>query len=372
MKVIARGTTWQVHFDGPDGERLRLSTKVKVNPNLPDKGKAMASLAALDVMREALSGALPAEARKEAGRGKNLAYALRRTFDERWAHQRSSREKRYVVDRLAIEVGYWPLASVTYSKLHDFGMERAAAGDAPATLNRKMSAIHTAMSDAQRRGEIESLPQFPHWAENNVKERYLTLEEEKALLRSMEAHAAPADEEGQYLLQMVPFLLDTGLRAGEAMVKPNQDLGDKIWLPHGTTKSGRGRSVPLTSRARAALTAILASPVHTRLLAMAAGRKDLPSAWMGRHFRTACARARIQGVTLHTLRHTCASRLVQAGVSLYVVKEWLGHSSITVTERYAHLAPKNLEAAAAALEQLRPVAPQLPLGTPPEPRGTVH
>jgi hypothetical protein len=42
---------------------------------------------------------------------------------------------------------------------------------------------------------------------------------------------------------------------------------------------------------------------------------------------------------------------VQSGeVSLYVVKEWLGHSSITVTERYAHLAPKNLDSAAAVLE----------------------
>lgn len=49
-------------------------------------------------------------------------------------------------------------------------------------------------------------------------------------------------------------------------------------------------------------------------------------------------------------RHTCASRLVQRGVPINVVKEWLGHKSIQMTMRYAHLAPNNLKAAADALD----------------------
>jgi integrase len=53
---------------------------------------------------------------------------------------------------------------------------------------------------------------------------------------------------------------------------------------------------------------------------------------------------------IHALRHTCASRLVNAGMDLYVVKEWLGHSSIQVTERYAHLNPVKLVHAATMLE----------------------
>jgi site-specific recombinase XerD len=53
---------------------------------------------------------------------------------------------------------------------------------------------------------------------------------------------------------------------------------------------------------------------------------------------------------IHSTRHTCASRMVNAGIDLYVVKEVLGHSSIQVTEKYAHLAPHKLSDAVAVLE----------------------
>lgn len=52
----------------------------------------------------------------------------------------------------------------------------------------------------------------------------------------------------------------------------------------------------------------------------------------------------------HALRHTCASRMVRRGVDLYIVKEILGHSSITVTERYAHLNVDRLRKGIEALE----------------------
>ena len=54
---------------------------------------------------------------------------------------------------------------------------------------------------------------------------------------------------------------------------------------------------------------------------------------------------------LHVCRHTCASRLVRAGVSLPVIQQWLGHSNIHTTMRYAHLFPQDLMNAANALER---------------------
>ena len=52
----------------------------------------------------------------------------------------------------------------------------------------------------------------------------------------------------------------------------------------------------------------------------------------------------------HDLRHTCASRLVMAGVDLNRIREILGHAGITMTLRYAHLAPDQLKAAIRVLD----------------------
>ena len=62
-------------------------------------------------------------------------------------------------------------------------------------------------------------------------------------------------------------------------------------------------------------------------------------------YEPALKQAGIEGATWHTLRHTFASRAVMAGVDIRSVQELMGHSTIMMTMRYAHLSPAHLRTA---------------------------
>ncbi len=156
--------------------------------------------------------------------------------------------------------------------------------------------------------------------------------------------AIKGGQEWHYIDALYRFLLDTGCRLGEALSLDACD--DKVvHLKHGTTKSMKARVVPLTPRAAAAVKAMLLNPWH--------GKVD--DDWVGHRWGLVRRECKVPDVNVHILRHTCASRLLERGVDLYTVSKWLGHSSVKVTERYAHLQQGALEQAAAALARA-PVA----------------
>jgi site-specific recombinase XerD len=69
-------------------------------------------------------------------------------------------------------------------------------------------------------------------------------------------------------------------------------------------------------------------------------------------YENAVATAKLDDVNFHTLRHTFASWAIMRGVSLKELQELLGHSSLAMTMRYAHLAPERLRSAVTRLEGL--------------------
>ena len=81
-------------------------------------------------------------------------------------------------------------------------------------------------------------------------------------------------------------------------------------------------------------------------------REQLPRQWEGWLIE-----AKVENFHWHDLRYTFASRLVMAGIDLYAVKELLGHNSIEMTERYAHLDPSYLKQAVEALVSGYKLAP---------------
>lgn len=134
--------------------------------------------------------------------------------------------------------------------------------------------------------------------------------------------------------------VNTGMRRREGMIlRPEWVKADAIQIlstGEERTKSGKWREVPLTAGAREALEALgLESEyVLPRMRPSSLSRLALKEA----------GRVGLDG-GVHTLRHTYISHLVMAGTDLRTVQQLAGHSSITVTEGYAHLAPGHVNRA---------------------------
>lgn len=127
------------------------------------------------------------------------------------------------------------------------------------------------------------------------------------------------------------FMVATGMRRGEMAKARRSDVRDGMILveslPTGRTKSAKWRAIPLNAHARRAL-AWLGDDLLVPVVA------DTLGDW----FTEDAEAAGLPG-SLHWLRHTFCTILAQQGVSLHEIKRLAGHSSITVTEKYAHHAP---------------------------------
>lgn len=156
-----------------------------------------------------------------------------------------------------------------------------------------------------------------------------------------------------WLDKVVEFACYTGLRLSELcnLRWRHVDLESKRLTVANTvakaTKSGKERSVPLAGRALAVINDLReASECGPDQVVFSTGQnRPLDPGYVSKQFRRYRKLAELDSaLCFHSLRHTCASWLVMKGVSLYVVKEILGHSNIEVTQRYAHLAPDTMQA----------------------------
>lgn len=229
------------------------------------------------------------------------------------------------------------VTSITTAAIQDLVFElRDETGNAPGTINRKLAALSKLLDHAKSRGVIDEVPTITFLKERKGRIRFLTHDEEQRLFEPMAEHHRA----------FAVFLLYTGCRFSEALRLQWQDTNGGL-VTFWQTKNDVPRSVPLVSRAQASLQ-------YTKgqgwIRPFARIHYDsFHEAW--KRAKRIAGLADDSQVVPHVLRHTCASRMVQGGVDIYRVKEWLGHSNISVTERYAHLRPKDLDSAAAVLER---------------------
>jgi integrase len=167
--------------------------------------------------------------------------------------------------------------------------------------------------------------------------RWITRNEAACLITEAEKCRRP------HLSIFIRLALNTGCRAGELLKLEwsRVDMENRgILLEASHTKSRKRRFIPLNDSAICAFNRIRVWQDERGL------SSDFVFAWergVIKSFQTswtsALQRSGIENFRIHDLRHTFASWLVMQGESIYVVKDLLGHSSITQTEIYAHLAP---------------------------------
>jgi integrase len=233
-----------------------------------------------------------------------------------------------------------PMTEVTPVHIESYKIHRRSKV-ADSTVNRELALLKRMFNLAITWDlflGLNPVRKVKFFRELNIGLRVLSPEEEKALLQN----AIP------YLQDLICFALNTGLRIGEifSLRWSNVDLQKGI-LAVFASKTQTIREIPINSETRRVLEAWNLNKKNENVFYNPQTGKPFVDLKTG--FALACEKSGISGVTWHTLRHTFASRLVNSGVDIVTVKELLGHSSISVTMRYAHT---NIESKRAAVEKL--------------------
>lgn len=235
-----------------------------------------------------------------------------------------------------------PLDAITTREVSLLQAELLAKGRSKKTVNNICTVLRSLLRVALDDELVAKLPKIPHLRAGQPKMRALEPDEADRLI------AAASDAFRCAILLAVR----TGLRAGElqALRWEAVDLDARVlevrsamWRGiEGATKTHRVRRVPLCC---AAVEALRAHPRHgiSPFVFWVGDRGDpMRHNTMRWPLWMACDAARLPRMGWHVLRHTFATTLVARGVPLRVVQELLGHSTIAMTERYAHALPASL------------------------------
>ena len=252
---------------------------------------------------------------------------------------------RKAIDVLLPFLGTKKLNEITPWHIEQYKQARKEAGRSALTVNYELLLLRSVLRKAREWGKLSDTPEagVRKLKAPESRTRFLSEEEEARLL----AMCSPA------VRRVVQVGLLTGFRRQDlAYLRPEGvDLKrSSLKVAACFAKTGESRTLPIGPRLRA----VLEEALSTRGNAPAVLTTDHGQAWTPNGltcaFRYTGKKAGLAPLGPHVLRHTFASRLVMAGVDLRTVQELMGHKSITMTMRYAHLSPDHKRAAMAALE----------------------
>jgi integrase len=254
-----------------------------------------------------------------------------------------ARKRRHQLGWWVNELGPITLASLSPGVIRDALSKKRRTVSGP-TCNRYLAALSAALEVAVREWEwcetnpARSVRRFP---EHRGRVRFLSGEERDALLE-----ACRKSDDGR-LYPLVIFALATGARQGELLNLKwsDVDLAKRRAVLHQTKNHDR-RTLSFPGPAGDELRRLSRTPhISGYLFASPSGQTNFPKkAW-----EKALDEAGIEDFRFHDLRHTAASYLAMSGATLPELAAFLGHRTLAMVKRYAHLTEPHSEQVAARM-----------------------
>lgn len=233
---------------------------------------------------------------------------------------------RLVIDAIGKDI---PVENINSSIIQGVISKFKQQGNSTGTLNRKMSALSKMLNLAYDQGLIQDIPKIPRFKESKGRVVYYT---DSMLNDFFEL----CKEQSPDLVFIFEFLLDTGCRIGEALKLEPSDFNGKQSVTFRDTKNGTSRTVPLTKRLQGNFQYPLTTHCYDYIRKQFDAMRETLG-WSDKY-------------VIHTFRHTCATRLVQKGVNLPSVSQWMGHRDIKTTMIYIQFSPDHLKDAVDKLQ----------------------
>ena len=303
---------------------------------------------------------------------------LAKEYLEFCAKQKNYRNTEIMINNFTLEFGNIPLRNFTTLLLEKYQSRLLSTPRPPlkgsidprppvctATIDRRIATIKSMFTKAVDWKMVpETVSKEVHkvkiFKKNRKRDRFLSTEEIKDLLDACDSNlititGKTIKNKQDHLKPVIIFALTTGCRKDEILSLKWDDVDIK----HGfvkiqETKNGESRQIKLNDTLKETLENIqkfndfpYVFNEPDKKYKIEGRRKRFGD--VKRSFATACRKAGISGATFHSLRHTFASHLVMNGIDLTTVSRLLGHKSLTMTLRYAHLAPNHLDKAVNSL-----------------------
>lgn len=342
MAVYKRGGVWWYKFQW-NGESIRESTKTS-NKRVAEQMEAAhkTSLA---------KGEVGIREKKSVPTLKQFAPEFERAIENQCAEKPRTVEFYKCYLRKLLNS---PLAAKTLDAIDEGAIEkhrqhrsqsetRRGRAIAPATINREMATLRRLLRLAYKWRILARVPMMERLTGERNREYVLTTSIEPVYLAALPPQ----------LCEVATLLLETGLRLGEALslewqqVRLEAASGARFgFLTVSATKakSKRARNIPLSDRAVSVLRA--AGPKRDGLVFHRPDGTPLSASLLGQQQKRVRDRLKLpEDFVLHSLRHTFGSRLGESGADAFSIMKLMGHSTVTVSQRYMHPSPEALEMA---------------------------